>query len=84
MSTSANPTATATAIDPVCGMTVGTADSPIATDANGAARFFCSQACRELYQQNPGQYAAKRRSWWYRYLKRVKKATGGRPMSCCD
>jgi YHS domain-containing protein len=65
-------------------MSVDSTNSPIEADAQGHCHFFCSNACRETFKKNPEAYSAgKRKGWLARYLDRVKKATGGKPLSCC-
>jgi xanthine dehydrogenase accessory factor len=50
---------TATAVDPVCGMTVAaTATSPHADTPNGTV-YFCGTGCRTAYLDNPAAYAAE-------------------------
>lgn len=44
------------AVDPVCGMTVATADAR-SSFFGGRAWYFCSPACREKFEAAPGQYA---------------------------
>lgn len=41
--------------DPVCGMTVSTADAKSAMNA-GRAYYFCSQSCREKFEADPAKY----------------------------
>jgi YHS domain-containing protein len=71
------------AIDPVCGMRADSSIAPLAFDAKGRVYYFCSSTCRDEFQKNPELYSVKRKSWWSRYLDRVRKTTGGKPMSCC-
>ncbi|HEY3867955.1 MAG TPA: XdhC family protein [Actinocrinis sp.] len=48
----------ATAVDPVCGMTVAVvADAPC-SDAGGERRWFCREACRDAFEAEPERYAA--------------------------
>lgn len=70
-------------IDPVCGMQADRSKAPLAVDARGRVYYFCSGACRDEFQKDPARYATKPKGWWSRYLDRVKKVTGGKPMSCC-
>ncbi len=70
------------AVDPVCGMNADCAKAPLAVDARGRAYYFCSSACRDEFQKDPQRYATKPKGWWSRYLDRVKRVTGGKPMSC--
>jgi len=43
------------AVDPVCGMTVETADSKT-TVHNSNVFYFCSQVCREKFEHSPQAY----------------------------
>jgi YHS domain-containing protein len=45
-----------TATDPVCGMSVATADAKTAL-YRGKAFYFCSAACREKFEAAPSTYA---------------------------
>ncbi len=48
----------AEAVDPVCGMTVGTASSrPLRHD--GADYYFCCAGCRQAFEQDPDAYTRK-------------------------
>lgn len=49
----------ATAIDPVCGMTVGT-ETAKSSVQDGTVYYFCSAAHREQFEADPGRYAAGR------------------------
>jgi YHS domain-containing protein len=42
-------------VDPVCGMTVQTAGAKSAVH-NGRVYYFCSQDCREKFENNPASY----------------------------
>lgn len=70
-------------IDPVCGMEVDPA-APAATSCyNGTKIFFCAEGCKKAFETNPKAYnIAQRKGFWRRYLDRLGKATGGKPMSC--
>ena len=46
------------AVDPVCGMTVSTVGAVIGAEGPGGQVFFCSQACRDAYVDDPVRYAA--------------------------
>ena len=48
----------ATAIDPVCGMTVQTGTAEYLTFQNGNAYYFCSKGCKESFDRDPGKYIA--------------------------
>lgn len=43
--------------DPVCGMQVDEATAPARTDYEGQTYYFCSEACRAMFERNPGRYA---------------------------
>lgn len=47
--------APATAIDPVCGMSVATATAKSSL-FNGIAHYFCSLACRDKFEASPAEY----------------------------
>jgi P-type Cu+ transporter len=47
----------ATAVDPVCGMTLKRADAAGAIDHHGVVYFFCSSDCRDRFTADPGRYA---------------------------
>ena len=49
----------ATAIDPVCGMTVDPATAEHRFEHDGATTYFCSAHCRDKFAVDPGKYAAK-------------------------
>ena len=52
------PAARAEAIDPVCGMTVATADShPLRHD--GTDYYFCCAGCRQAFERDPDAYIEK-------------------------
>jgi YHS domain-containing protein len=46
----------ATAIDPVCGMTVETQTAAGQSNFEGEVYYFCSTACKTEFDQNPGKY----------------------------
>jgi YHS domain-containing protein len=47
----------ASAIDPVCGMTVDTESAAARSkDANGNTVYFCSVECQRTYEANPERY----------------------------
>jgi YHS domain-containing protein len=41
----------ATAVDPVCGMQVRRSDAPAQAEHDGVAVYFCSERCRDRYEQ---------------------------------
>lgn len=49
--------APATAVDPVCGMTVPAADSTLHLVHNGVTVYFCSPGCRAAFRKDPERYA---------------------------
>ena len=49
--------AQATAIDPVCGMTVETATAEYRSFRDGRAFYFCSKECKETFDKDPKKYA---------------------------
>ncbi len=44
--------------DPVCGKTVEETTSTIQCDYEGKTFHFCSEECKEVFQTDPGPYAA--------------------------
>jgi len=49
--------APATAIDPVCGMTVPAVESSLQLEHNGVTVYFCSPGCRAAFRKDPERYA---------------------------
>jgi YHS domain-containing protein/uncharacterized membrane protein YraQ (UPF0718 family) len=47
------------AIDPVCGMQVRVADAPAITTHNDCVHYFCSDRCKEKFENDPAQYSRK-------------------------
>ena len=47
---------TATAIDPVCGMTVDPATAEYRSFQKGETYYFCSASCKANFDKNPGKY----------------------------
>ncbi len=45
-----------TAIDPVCGMTVGLSDSPPSAEHEGQTYYFCASGCRKTFLKDPGAF----------------------------
>ena len=73
-----------TALDPVCKMSVDTANTSLVFEWNGMNYYFCADACRKTFQADPDKYAAKtKKGLWGRYMDRLNKATGGSPPKCC-
>jgi xanthine dehydrogenase accessory factor len=50
--------AVATAIDPVCGMSVVVAESSLQVEYNGSTVYFCSSGCRTAFLADQERYAA--------------------------
>jgi Cu+-exporting ATPase len=70
-------------IDPVCGMEVDPATAAAETCHEGTKVFFCAEGCRDAFLADPQRYTeTKRKGVWQRFLARMEKATGGKPMSC--
>ena len=51
--------AVATAVDPVCGMTVPTGASGRPYDYDGMTYHFCSAGCRSAFEQDPTAYTGQ-------------------------
>jgi xanthine dehydrogenase accessory factor len=49
----------ATALDPVCGMTVATLDTVLHADHRGKWFFFCGPGCRDAFTADPASFLAK-------------------------
>ena len=43
-------------IDPVCGMRIDPDDAVAAVEHGGTTYYFCSEACRELFVADPGEF----------------------------
>ena len=73
-------------IDPVCGMSINSGTTKIIATIEGRQYYFCAEGCRKAFEENPGKYiepdCAKPKSWWGRYMAKLQKATGGKPMKC--
>lgn len=57
-STPAEATGQATAVDPVCGMSVATVAASLHLESAGERRWFCGPGCRDAFAADPGAYAA--------------------------
>jgi Cu+-exporting ATPase len=42
--------------DPVCGMEIDAQDAAAKSQHQGQTYYFCSEGCREKFDQNPQQY----------------------------
>jgi xanthine dehydrogenase accessory factor len=49
----------ATAVDPVCGMTVAAIESTRHLDHDGVTYFFCGPGCADAFAANPGAFLAR-------------------------
>ena len=78
---------TAQHTDPVCGMSVAPDTIDWSYSWQGQRYYFCAEGCLLTFKADPGNFIStdtpKRKGWWSRYLKRLDKATGGKPPSCC-
>lgn len=75
-----------TAIDPVCGMSVNPKITELIATIEGQTYYFCAEDCRQAFVKTPKKYLEpkpeKKKGWWCRYIARLEKATGGKPMKC--
>ena len=73
------------AVDPVCKMNVD--EKTVATSMyKGKKYYFCAESCRKSFVENPKKFLVpecdKPKGWWGRYMTKLNKATGGKPMKC--
>ena len=47
--------------DPVCGMELNVEDTKERAEFNGQTYYFCSDQCRNKFDQNPAQYTSQNR-----------------------
>jgi xanthine dehydrogenase accessory factor len=52
----------ATAVDPVCGMSVAAVEASVHLDTPSGRVFFCGTGCRDAYRDNPAAYPAAYRA----------------------
>ena len=52
----------ASAVDPVCGMTVDTATAEYRSFHEGQAYYFCSAGCKEAFDKDPGRYVSDQKT----------------------
>ena len=45
--------------DPVCGMQLSEASAPAKTEYRGKTYYFCSLACKTVFDKNPEKYVSK-------------------------
>ncbi len=73
-------------VDPVCLMEIGPGKKDLRYNYQSKTYYFCAEACKKSFELNPdkyiGQCVPKRKGIWGRYLDRLAKATGGKPMKC--
>ncbi len=70
-------------IDPVCGMEVDPVSAAAQVCHKGTLVYFCAEGCRDAFIANPGRFTrSKPKGIWQRFLARMEKATGGKPMKC--
>lgn len=43
-------------LDPVCGMKVDPVNPPFHARYKGEVRYFCSEACKQLFEREPEKY----------------------------
>ena len=82
-----NQTATAgeTVMDPVCGMSVDSANTNVTYIFNEQTFHFCAESCRLAFEKCPRRYLdpkPAKKGIWGRYMDRLQKATGGKAMKC--
>ena len=53
----APPSAVATAVDPVCGMSVAAVEASLHLDTPTGTVYFCGPGCRDAYRDNPSAYS---------------------------
>jgi xanthine dehydrogenase accessory factor len=53
------PPPPATAVDPVCGMTVVVTPAALRAEAGGRTAYFCGEHCRAVYAADPERYAGR-------------------------
>jgi len=72
--------------DPVCGMTVIPESTGFIATIEGIQYYFCAESCRKSFIENPKKFLEpecdKPKGWWGRYMAKLNKATGGKPMKC--
>ena len=44
--------------DPVCGMRIDTEDAVASLEHEGKTYYFCSEACRDAFVEDPSRYVA--------------------------
>jgi YHS domain-containing protein len=73
-------------IDPVCFTEVDPGRNDLMLTYKMCTYHFCNETCRRTFKTNPEQYLGdspkKRKGFWGRYLERLSKTTGGKPLKC--
>lgn len=73
--------------DPVCGMDVAVGKNSITSTWNKTEYYFCALHCQQAFEKSPEKYLKNRsfflKRWWDNYLKRLNKASSGKP-GCCS
>ena len=72
--------------DPVCGMSIISKSTALMATVGGQKYYFCAESCRKSFVENPKKFLVpecnKPKGWWGRYMAKLNKATGGKPMKC--
>ena len=72
--------------DPVCGMAVIPGSTVFSVSIEDKQYYFCAESCRKSFVENPKKFLVpecnKPKGWWGRYMAKLNKATGGKPMKC--
>ena len=70
-------------IDPVCSIKVKVDKTNHIFNYNGKEYYFCCNGCLVAFKKKPEKYIKpKGKGLWGRYLERLAKSTGGKPMKC--
>jgi len=72
-------------IDPVCCMKVDSGDRSLMFTHKLRTYYFCAETCRNAFAADPDKYLnpkTKRKGLWGRYLERLERVTGGKPLKC--
>ena len=73
-------------VDPVCRMKVAKSSKMPSFVFESETYHFCADSCRKAFMAEPEKYleakTIKRKGFWGRYLDRLNKATGGKPLCC--
>lgn len=73
-------------IDPVCLMEVNPGKQDLRFTYRMRTYYFCAEGCRKAFESCPDKYLQpkppKRKGLWGRYLDRLSKTTGDKPIKC--